>query len=83
MERAKDDLYRLQSELRDIEVPMDFQVDVGGFLSFADMFFDNIFVDWMVQSRINDARDQVVEATARVQTILADLQEWEWRLLKG
>ena len=38
MERAKDDLYRLQSELRDIEVPMDFQVDVGGFLSFADMF---------------------------------------------
>lgn len=83
MERAKDDLYRLQAELRDIDVPADFQVDVGGFLSFADVFFDNLFVDWMVQSRINDARDQVMEATARVQMILADLREWEQRLLKG
>lgn len=74
MERAKQDLMRLQKELRDIQVPMDLKLEVSEFLSFADIFFDNIFVDYMVQSKIAEARAQVDDAVFRVESILMDLR---------
>lgn len=74
MERAKQDLMRLQKELRDIQVPMDLKLEVSEFLSFADIFFDNIFVDYMVQSKIAEARAQVDDAVFRVESILMDLK---------
>lgn len=77
MERAKQDLRRLQKELRDIQVPMDLKIEVGDFLSFADIFFDNLLVDWMVQSKIAEARVQVEDAIFRVESILMDLRNLE------
>ena len=81
MEEARYYLQQLQKELRDIDVPADIRVDVNGFLTFADFFFDGIIADWLVQSRISEARDQVSTAKARVLEILADLHSWESRLL--
>lgn len=43
-------------------------------LSFADWFFDGFAVDWMVQSRINQAKEQVEEAIYRVERILSGLR---------
>ncbi len=77
MERAKQDLRRLQKELRDIQVPMDLKIEVGDFLSFADIFFDNLLVDYMVQSKITEARVQVEDAIFRVESILMDLRNLE------
>lgn len=65
---------RLQKELRDIQIPMDLKLEVSEFLSFADIFFDNIFVDYMVQSKIAEARAQVDDAVFRVESILMDLR---------
>ena len=74
MDEAKADLRKFQKELRDVSVSMDLRMEIGSFLSFADVFFDNLFVDVMVQSKINEARDQVDEVIARVESLLVDLR---------
>lgn len=74
LEEAKNDVQRFQRELQDVSVSMDLRMEIGSFLSFADIFFDNPFVDVMVQSRIGEARDQVDEAIARVESLLVDLR---------
>ncbi|MCD7762951.1 MAG: hypothetical protein LUI14_07090 [Lachnospiraceae bacterium] len=81
IEDAKYYLQVLKKELRDIDVPMNFNIEVGGFLSFADLFFDGAVADWMVQSRINDAQRQVEMAHGKVLEILGNLQRWEDDLL--
>ncbi|MCD8023162.1 MAG: hypothetical protein LUF30_09395 [Lachnospiraceae bacterium] len=81
IEDAKYYLQMLRKELRDIDVPMDFNVDVGGFLSFADLFFDGAVADWMVQSRIIAAQRQGRAEITRVLERLGNLQQWEDQLL--
>jgi hypothetical protein len=70
MEQAKYDLSRFGKELNDVNMVCDLNMDVGGFLSFADFFFDGVVADWLVQDRINEARRQVDEAIWRVQEII-------------
>lgn len=48
---------------------------MNDFLGFADYFFDGIIADWFVQSRINDAKQQIKDAAAEVQGILDGLEE--------
>ena len=79
MAQAQLDLRRLQKELRDIQVPMDLKIEVSDFLSFADVFFDNLLVDWMVQNKSAEARGQVEDAIFRVESILMDLRNLENR----
>lgn len=52
IEQLKDDLRRYQAELADVALVRDFDVRPGEWMQFADVFFDNIFTDWMVQSHI-------------------------------
>lgn len=74
MEAAKSDLQIFQRELRDVEVPMDIRMEIGGFLLFADFFFDGIVADYLVQSKIADARSQVEDAIQRVEKLLQELK---------
>lgn len=76
MENAKYDLQVFQRELRDVYINLDMKVDVSGFLSFADFFFDGIVADYLVQSRIGEARRQVDSAIYQVENILADLRKY-------
>ena len=62
MESAKTDLKRFQRELQDVNVPLDLKMEVGSFLSFADFFFDGFVADYLVQSKISDAKGQVSDA---------------------
>ena len=73
MEQAKYDLRNFSKELRDVDQVMDLHINTNDFLSFADWFFDGFAVDWMVQSRINRAREQVNEAIHRVEFVLRHL----------
>ncbi|MDD3338512.1 MAG: hypothetical protein PHS82_06600 [Lachnospiraceae bacterium] len=77
MEQARNELQGFQKELRDIDVPGGFRVDVSDFLVFADFFFDGLIADWMVQSKIGDAKSQVSEAIEKIQKVLNDLDTWE------
>ncbi len=73
MDDAKSDLKRFQKELSDITDESNLNVQTGDFFTFADYFFDGLAVDWLVQDRINQAREQVDEAISRVEGILAQL----------
>ncbi len=74
MESAKSDLLRFQRELKDINVPLDLKMEVGSFLSFADFFFDGIVADYLIQTKISDAQEQVSDAIHRVEHILRNLR---------
>mgnify|MGYP002514769201 CR=1 FL=1 len=76
MENAKYDLHIFQRELKDVYISLDMKVDVGGFLSFADFFFDGFVADYLVQTRIGEARRQVNEAIDQVERILAELRRY-------
>lgn len=74
MENAKYDLQAFQKELRDVQLPDDIRIEVGGFLTFADFFFDGFLADYLVQSKIADARRQVEDAIRRVEWLLDELR---------
>ena len=64
-----------QRELRDVQVPLDLRMDISSFLTFADFFFDGLVTDYLVQRKINDAREQVDDAIMRVRVILGELRD--------
>lgn len=76
MEQAKYDLRSFSKELNDVSMVINLDIETGDFLSFADWFFDNFFVDWMVQDRINKARDQVRDAIWKVENVMRELKRY-------
>ena len=77
---AQQCLSRFRTELadvRDMELP---QVQVGEFATFADYFFDGFFMDWMVQSKIQDAQEGVSEVHVRVLNALRNLEQMDQEL---
>jgi chromosome segregation ATPase len=67
-------LSRFRTELADITIDADIQIQVDGFLRFADYFFDGIFADWAVQNQINNSQKQVAGVKSQVEHVLAKLQ---------
>ena len=74
IEDVKQAMQRFQRELQDIKVPLDVKMEVGGFLAFADFFFDGIIADYMVQSKISDAKEQIEDAICRVDRLVNELK---------
>jgi hypothetical protein len=74
LEQAQQDLKIFKRELQDVEIPGTIRIDIDGFLTFADFFFDGFFADYMVQRKINDAIEQVQEAIEQVEMILEKLR---------
>lgn len=72
---AQQSLERLRRELADVGARVDLGVDIGSFLTFADYFFDGLIVDWVVQSRINEARGRTEEQRDAVASMLPKLEE--------
>ena len=60
--------------MKDVSVYTELHLNIGDFLTFADFFFDGMIADYMVQSRIADARSQVDQAISHVEHILTDLR---------
>lgn len=74
VQQARNDLKRFQRELMDVDTIADFHIETGDFLSFADYFFDGLIVDWLVQTRINEAKQQVDTAIQKVEEALRKLR---------
>ena len=74
---ARCDLHTFRDELGDVAGCADIHVNIGDFLTFADFFFDGLIADYMVQSRIQQARDQVNQAITQVEGILSELRQAE------
>ena len=71
IENAKYELQAFSSELDDMP---GLTIDVDGFLTFADFFFDGLIADFFVQTKINESRSQVAEAIRRVEDIIRRLR---------
>lgn len=74
VQEARAALKRFQRELMDVDSIPDFHIETGDFLSFADYFFDGFVADFLVQSKINDAKRQVENAIQRVDYIMGQLR---------
>lgn len=68
-------LRRFQKELEDVKMAVNTELHLGGLLSFADYFFDNLFVDWMVQDKIRKAETQVKDGLNAVRSTLRVLKD--------
>lgn len=75
MEKAKQELFAFSRELQDVNMNCNLNLETGDFLDFADCFFDNLLVDWMVQDRINRAEEQVNQAIWYVEDMLQRLRQ--------
>ncbi|MEE1209581.1 MAG: hypothetical protein U0K60_06020, partial [Parafannyhessea umbonata] len=73
VERAQRDLEAFARELRDCSGVTGVDLRRSDMLELFDIAFDNSITDLFVQSRIEDAREDVRRARARVQAILAEL----------
>ena len=73
VQQARSDLKQFKKELADVETIADFHVETGNFLTFADYFLDGLLADWLVQSKIQDAKKQVDDAIEKVEKILRQL----------
>ncbi|WP_042224282.1 hypothetical protein [Oceanobacillus manasiensis] len=73
--KAQTSMRRFQKELLDVQEELDVQIDISGMLKFADFFLDGFFVDFMVQNKINEARDQVSYKQDEVERILRGLNK--------
>ncbi|MDD6449003.1 MAG: hypothetical protein PUF78_04700 [Lachnospiraceae bacterium] len=73
---ARRDLAVFRNELGDIRGIEGLNVDIDGFLTFADFFFDGFVADIFVQSKIREGQRQVKEAIRRVKDILQALRRY-------
>lgn len=75
VEYLQSQLRAFRTELADVTISADFQVNIDGFLRFADYVFDGIFADWAVLDRINQAQTQVENTRAQICAVLDYLQQ--------
>lgn len=76
IEDAKRKLQIFNRELQDVNQVMNLRIDVGNFLALADFFFDGLVADYLVQSKINEARRQVDEAIRQVEMMINKLKTY-------
>jgi len=77
IDEAKEQVYNVQSlirafekELSDIEMSTDIDINISSFDTFADYFFDGLIFDWIVQSKINDSLDRVINLDRKVEKLI-------------
>lgn len=73
VERLQGALRRFKTELADVEIIADMQVNIDGFLRFADYFFDGLFADWSVMNRISEAQGQMKNVKGQIVSLLGRL----------
>ena len=73
IEHLQSQLRRFKTELADVTIHADMQVNVDGFLRFADYFFDGLFADWAVMDKISQSQSQVQSTKSQIESVLSRL----------
>lgn len=66
-------MHRFKTELTDVKLKANIQIEMDGFTKFADFFFDGFLMDFLVQSKINDSYDDVSSVKRQVSQVLSKL----------
>ena len=69
LREAQAALAHFRDELADVGRIVSFDLDTGGFLRFADYFFDDFFSDVLVQSKISRGKQKLRQAIGQVEEI--------------
>ena len=74
---AQKALRNFQTELADVQNmnATDLTINQRDMLTFADYFFDNMFLDWMVHSKINNTKSQIMRVISDVSSTVTALQK--------
>ncbi len=70
-------LRRFKTELADIQITANMQVNIDGFLRFADYFFDGLFADWAVGDKISQSLSSVSNTKSEINRMLDKLNDME------
>lgn len=68
------ELRKLKTELSDVEVHADIQVQIEEFLKFADYFFDGLFADWTVMDEIDESISEVKHTKSEILAVIGKLE---------
>lgn len=61
-------------ELTDVSLDGEIQVQIDGFLRFADYFFDGLIADWAVLGRIHQSQEEIQSLRLKVDQIQGQLE---------
>lgn len=75
VEYLQSQLRAFRTELADVTISADFQVNIDGFLRVADYVFDGIFADWAVLDQINRSQAQVEDTRDQISGVLHHLHQ--------
>lgn len=65
---------QFRRELADVQKNMEINIDISKLLTFADYFFDDLIIDWIVQSKIVDSLEQSRQAKALIDETIRHLE---------
>ena len=74
LQAAQDAVRNFGRELRDVQGSLDLNLETGDLLGFADVFFDGLLADALMQRRIEKARDGIAKAAERIREIRSLLE---------
>lgn len=80
MNEISDLLRDLQRELKDIDIPTDYRMQMGGFATFADFVFDGALADAWMESKIVSSLDQVRQLKQRLLMLQSRINEMASRV---
>ncbi len=80
IQHLQEQLRRFKTELADITISADIQVQIEGFLRFADYFFDGLFADWAVLDSIHSSQDEISQTKEKVNLVMNQLNRMEQTL---
>ncbi len=62
----RQELRRFKTELADVNIEGDIQIEMDDFSEFADWFFDNIFMDWDIKEKIANSMTQAEDTRSQI-----------------
>ena len=73
-QKAGEAVSKFQKELGDVQMVPEFNLEISNSLYTFDVFFDNVFSDVLVQSKIEESLEQVRKLRAAITDIVNDLK---------
>ncbi|MBQ3558176.1 MAG: hypothetical protein IJA07_01520 [Agathobacter sp.] len=78
----RNELRRFKTELADVQIDSDIQIEMDDFSKFADWFFDNIFTDWDIKEKIENSLAQAQNTREQITStihVLKDMRDERMR----
>jgi len=77
IEQVQSSMRSYKTELADVKMVLDLQVEINGFDKFADFFFDGLLSNLNVQSKIKESIDSITKAIRDVESVQSQLRTLE------